>query len=290
MATPRHRRTPPPASSQVGQGSRVPVIDIYARISRAVDGSTIKVDHQVELGEEAIKERGARIGEVFRDPSMSAWNPKVIRRKWVRLMERLESGASDGVWVLDATRFSRKPIEGERLIEVAANGAKVWSYSSEYDLTTADGRSAFRNAMNRAAEESDRNSERIQRGKLRRARKGRVHGGIRGYAMPGFGPKPDGWDPDEVRLPESAERIEAEREIVRDAYRRLLAGTVSMVRLAGELNERGQAGERAALPVAGGFWTNTTLARSLTRSALAGKLIHKGEDMGTLAGAEPVVS
>lgn len=89
--------------------------------------------------------------------------------------------------------------------------------------------------------------------------------------MPGFGPKPDGWDPDEVRLPESAERVEAEREIVRDAYRRLLAGTVSMVRLAGELNERGQAGERAALPVTGGHWTNTTLARSLTRPVLAGK-------------------
>jgi hypothetical protein len=144
--------------------------------------------------------------------------------------------------------------------------------------------------MTRAAEESDRNSERIRRGKLRRARKGRVHGGIRGYAMPGFGPKPEGWDPDEMRLPEAAERVEAEREIVRDAYRRLLAGTVSMVRLAGELNERGQAGERAALPVTGGHWTNTTLARSLTRPVLAGKLIHKGEDMGTLAGVEPVVS
>lgn len=89
--------------------------------------------------------------------------------------------------------------------------------------------------------------------------------------MPGFGPKPDGRDPDEVRLPASAERVEAEREIVRDAYRRLLAGTVSMVRLAGELNERGQAGERAALPVTGGHWTNTTLARSLTRPVLAGK-------------------
>ncbi len=290
MATPRHRRTPPPASAQVGRSSRVPVIDIYARISRAVDGSTIKVDHQVELGTESIEERGAQVGEVFTDPSMSAWKPRVIRKNWIKLMERLETGASDGVWVLDATRFSRKPIEGERLIEAAAGGAKVWSYSSEYDLTSADGRAAFRAAMTRAAEESDRNSERVRRGKLRRVRKGRIHGGVRGYAMPGFGPKPEGWDPDEVRLPESQERVEAEREIVRDAYRRLLAGTVSMARLAGELNERGQAGERAALPVAGGHWTYTVLGRSLTRPALAGKLVHKGEDMGTLAGVEPVVS
>jgi DNA invertase Pin-like site-specific DNA recombinase len=146
---------------------------VFARISRAVDGSTIKVDHQVELGTESIEERGAQVGEVFTDPSLSAWNPRVVRKNWLRLMERLETDASDGVWVLDATRFSRKPIEGERLIEVAANGAKVWSYSSEYDLTTADGRAAFRAAMTRAAEESDRNSERIRRGKLRRACDGR---------------------------------------------------------------------------------------------------------------------
>jgi hypothetical protein len=85
------------------------VIDIYARISRAVDGSTIKVDHQVRLGTESIEERGAQVGEVFTDPSLSAWNPRVVRKNWIKFMERLETGASDGVWVLDATRLSRAP-------------------------------------------------------------------------------------------------------------------------------------------------------------------------------------
>jgi len=161
---------------------------------------------------------------VIKDNSLSAWNPNVLRKIWAKLMERVESGTSDGLWVLDATRFSRKPIEGERLIEVAANGAKVWSYTGEYDLTSADGRAAFRSAMTRAAEESDRNSERVKRGKLRRARKGRTHGGVRGYAMPGVGPKPAGWEQGDPRPEESAERVEAEREIVRDAYRWLLGG------------------------------------------------------------------
>jgi hypothetical protein len=114
------------------------VIDIYARISRALDGSTVKVDHQVEMGTETIEELGARVGEVFKDQSLSAWNPRVVRADWEKLMARLESGASDGVWVLDVTRFSRKPIEGERLIQAAVNGARVWSYSDEYD-----GRRAF---------------------------------------------------------------------------------------------------------------------------------------------------
>jgi hypothetical protein len=44
------------------------------------------------------------------------------------------------------------------------------------------------------------------------------------------------------------------------------------------------------LPVAGGHWTYFTLARSLTRAALAGKLMQKGTDMGTLANVEPVVT
>jgi hypothetical protein len=116
--------------------------------------------------------------------------------------------------------------------------------------------------MTRAAEESDRNSERSQRGKLRRAKKGRIHGGIRGWAMPGVGPKPAGWEQGDPPPAESAERVEAEREIVREAYRRLLGGTTSVVQLAVELNGRGQDGERAALPVADGqHWTYFALAR-----------------------------
>jgi hypothetical protein len=103
--------------------------------------------------------------------------------------------------------------------------------------------------------------------------------------MPGLAPEPG-----DFRPAESAERVEAEREIVRDAYRRLLAGTTTLVRLAGELNDRGRDGERAALPVSGGFWTYFTLARSLTRPTMAGKLVHNGQDMGALANVDPVVS
>jgi site-specific DNA recombinase len=69
-----------------------------------VNGSTTTVDHQIELGEGTIAERGAQVGEVFKDPSLSAWNPRVVRDDWIKLMERVESRVSDGVWVLDATR------------------------------------------------------------------------------------------------------------------------------------------------------------------------------------------
>ena len=84
------------------------VIDVYARISRAVNGETIKTDYQVEVCSEELAERGARVGKVFTDPSLSAWQRDVVRPDWIKLMERLESGQSDGVMFYDVTRFSAR--------------------------------------------------------------------------------------------------------------------------------------------------------------------------------------
>src|SRR5579871_5834797 len=164
------------------------VIDIYARLSRAVNGQTITVDDQIRMGREAIEARGARVGRIFKDNSKSGWNPKVVRKDWDALMVRLESGESGGVWVYDVSRFSRKIMEGERLIQVAERGIQVWSRSAQYDLMTADGRAHFREDMVAAARESDKISERTRDGKQRRANRGRHAGGTRGYGMPGWLP------------------------------------------------------------------------------------------------------
>jgi hypothetical protein len=40
------------------------------------------------------------------------------------------------------------------------------------------------------AAELDKISERVKRGKVRQAKKGRAHGGIRPFGMPGMAPKP----------------------------------------------------------------------------------------------------
>jgi DNA invertase Pin-like site-specific DNA recombinase len=254
-----------------------------------VNGETIKVDDQIEMGEEVIERRGAQVGEAFKDNSLSAWNPRVVREDWNRMMERLESGESDGVWVYDVSRFTRKPIEGERLIQAALDGKRVWSWAGEYDLTTADGRMAFRDATNKAAGESDKTSERVQIGKKRRARKGRYHGSPRAYGLPGWEPKPPGWEEGDPLERVPADRVEAERKIIRYCYDELFAGR-SIGELTRELNERGQAGERAALPVSGKLWSRQVLPVMLTRPALAGLLFHKGEEYGAIKGIEPIVS
>jgi site-specific DNA recombinase len=271
------------------------VIDVYARLSYAANGETVKVDDQVEMGEEAIDRRGAEVGRAFRDNSLSAWRPGVVRPEWDELMARLESGESDGVWVYDLTRFSRKVAEGERLVELAARGIRVWAMAGEYDLTTADGRRAFREAMVAAAAESDKISERVKRGKLRRARKGRPTNAARSYAMPGYLPLGKDWEPGDPRVMVSPERLAAERAVVRECYARLLAGE-PLSALVKDLNARavpdptGTQADGQAAGRAGGRWTRGYLTRMLQRPALAGLLAHNGEIIGELAGADPVVS
>ncbi|MGH3565705.1 MAG: recombinase family protein [Pseudonocardia sp.] len=265
------------------------MLDVYARLSKAHDGQTVQVDDQVELCTEKIHARGALVGEIFKDNSLSAWNPTVVRPDWNTLMARLESGASDGVMVYDLTRFSRKIMEGERLVDLATSGVRVWALAGEYDLATADGRRHFREAMVAAAGESDKISERVQRGKLRRARKGRHHGGPRPYGQPGLAPAPPGWEPGDPRETVPAERVAAERVVVRECYDRLLAGE-SVSSLVRELNTRGTGGERAVLPTSGGMWHRGPLTRALARPAHAGLLAHRGQIMGELVGADPIVT
>ena len=52
----------------------MPTLDVYARLSKAVNGETIQVDVQVDLCTEKILARGARVGEIFKDNSLSAWH------------------------------------------------------------------------------------------------------------------------------------------------------------------------------------------------------------------------
>ena len=114
-------------------------IDIYARISRAEDGSTFKVDDQVGVLETLIAERDGVVGKVHRDNNLSGWNPRVVRPSWDSMMARLRSGDADGVAVVVVDRFTRKMREGLDLIDIAKDrGAVIWSDGGSYDLNSAD--------------------------------------------------------------------------------------------------------------------------------------------------------
>ena len=180
-------------------------------------------------------------------------------------MERLEAGDAGGVIVFDLARFSRRPIEGERLIAVAERGLIVLDSESAYDLTTASGKKAFRDQMSAGAYESDRLSTRSRRGKRLKAMKGE----------PNTSRRPFGYRADRV-IPDTAEAA-----IVREMAKRILDGE-PMAGVAADLNARGIRGVRGAL------WDSAAVHTVLTHHQLAGIIAYKGEPVGRMQG-EPIL-
>lgn len=247
-------------------------IDLYARVSRLKRGKRNQDERerspegQVAACRGVLADRGLDEGEVLVDPGLSAWNPKVIRKAWDKLMLRLETGQSGGFCVFDLERFSRQPEDGERLIKLAARGLLILDSESQYDLTTPNGRKAFRDAMNAAAYYSDRLSTRTARGKRLKAMAGEPNGSAR----------PFGFEADLVT------KRESEAVVLRDHTRRFLAGE-AQDNLIAELNDRG------VWTSYGKPWTRAGLRQVLTRPRNCGRIEYRGQIVGRLPG-EPIIS
>lgn len=231
-------------------------LDIYARVSRLGDDRQRSTEGQVEDCIARVTEYGARVGEIHVDPGRSAWNPRVKRKKWANLMERLETGATGGAVVFDLARFSRRPIEGERLIMAAENGLVVLDSEGEYDLTSASGKKNFRDQLAAAAYESDRLSTRVKRGKRIKAVKGETNNSRRAF----------GWNDDNTTL----RKKEAEA-LYRNA-KRVLAGESIDAHVI-EWNKRG------LLTSTGQRWDRTTYKQALRRPRNAGIAVYDNEPL-----------
>ncbi|MFE7720711.1 recombinase family protein [Nocardia rhizosphaerihabitans] len=248
------------ANNQVtaGQG---PVLDIYARVSRLTDDRQRSTEGQVEDCTARVADHGGQVGEVHIDSDRSAWNRRVFRREWERLMTRLESGATGGVVVFDMARFSRRPIEGERLIDAAEKGLTVLDSEGEYDLMTANGRKAFRDQLTAAAYESDRLSSRVRRGKRLKAARGEPN-----HTHRPFGFEPDGITP---RASEAA--------VIGEMVARRLGGD-SYRAIAIDLNNRG------ITTSVGAKWCGEKVKRVLSNPRNAGFVVHHGELVAKMPG------
>lgn len=259
-------------------GRPVIIIDPYLRISRATDGEggfRSVADQELDWYD-ALAELPCcyQTGEVFQDPAISAWDPKKIRPDFMEAMRRLHARESDGMWVYDLTRFSRKPIEGEQLLAMAAQGARIISGTRSYDLTKADDRRDFRSYMVAAAAESDKISERTRRGKkLKATRRGQSNrSSRRGFGAPGWLPPPPDWQPGEPRVLTAVpdDQVEDEREALRHVIRNVLAGR-SLGAQVRWLDEQG------FLTTLGRRWTVVALRKTIERARIAGLVEHKGE-------------
>jgi DNA invertase Pin-like site-specific DNA recombinase len=256
-----------------GAGSMKP-IDVYARVSqlRRDEKRVPSTDGQVTVCRARLAELDLPEGAVLVDPGRSAWNPNVKRPAWDELMDRLENGISRGAIMFDLERLTRIPKDGERLIDLADRGILILDSESEYDLSTPNGKKAFRDAINAAAYYSDRLSTRVRRGMRARAMAGAPLGDNNRF----------GFELDRVTVKED------EAEILREVTRRLLAGETRLD-LVNELNARGIRSSR------GRPFSMTSLKALVTRPINCGRIIYTDPKTGvqSVVGhlpGEPIVS
>jgi site-specific DNA recombinase len=243
-------------------------IDVYARVSRKGDKEQRSTSGQVGACRTVLAERELAAGDVHVDDGRSAWNPRVHRPGWDALMARLESGAAAGVVCFDLERFTRQPAEGERLIAAAERGMMVLDSDAVFDLTSASGKKAFRDAMAAAAYYSDRLSDRVKRGKRAKAMAGQVDNA-------GWQDRPFGWEPDGIT------QRPAEVAVIRFLAAHLLHGD-SQDALCAHLNRLGVTTSQ------GNPWRPTRVRELLLRERNRGRLEHCGVIVAQLPG-EPVL-
>lgn len=261
------------------------IIDKYCRISESYDGTFRSVDDQDADGTATIEEAGYQVGETFKDPFKSGWNPDVVRDEFKQLIARAVAGQSDGIWVYDLTRFTRKPAEGEPLLTLANKGFIILSEDGEYDLSRADGRKRFRDALSQAAYESDKISERTRRGKRKKAeRRGLSNAARRAFGRPGFQPRPEGWVRDGTPpTPVPDDQVQRERDAVRYIARLVVdeEGTFKACRY---LIDEG------FTTVTGKTFTPSRISELLKCPALAGLVVYNGKIVpGKALPGEPVL-
>jgi len=80
------------------------VLDSYARLSRNQAGKLEKCETQHADNRDVIDRLGGVLGEEISDPKLSAWNPKMHRPGWERIMKRVAARASDGVVLWNTDR------------------------------------------------------------------------------------------------------------------------------------------------------------------------------------------
>lgn len=263
---------------------RRPVLDSYGRLSRVPEtGELEKIETQWADNRRVIERYDVDLGEELSD-GLSAWKRKVKRPGWERLLERVQSGESDGVVVWHTDRLFRQPRDLERLIDLADKGFRVYSAHGHRDLSNPDDRFILRIEVAHAARSSDDASRRIKRRKATLRAKGVAYiGGPRRFGWPG---KDRAWKPgpgqEESDRPDVTDtQLAAEHAALRDGTDAHMSG-VSTDKIAADWNKRG-------LRTAAGLeWDGGSVKGALIRPTNAGLIEHDGKLVGRAEG-DPIV-
>ncbi|WP_221464658.1 recombinase family protein [Actinophytocola algeriensis] len=267
-----------------GQATSVPVFDSYARLSKNPNtGEFEKIETQWADNRRVIERLGGTLGQEL-DDGLSAWKKNVRRPGWAKLLERVASGASDGIVVWHTDRLFRQPRDLEKLIDLADKGFVVVSAHGSRDLADPDDRFILRIEVAHAARSSDDTSRRIKRRFRTFRENGMGHiGGPRRFGWPGrdltWTPGEGETDDDRPMVPDAL--VARERRALAEATDAALSG-ISEAVIAREWNDQG------LFTAEGRRWVRLTVKSVLSRPTNAGLVESDGELVATMPG-EPIV-
>ncbi len=229
---------------------------VYSRISWDPDGQRAGVERQRVDCEALCTARGWEIAQYHEDNDRSAYSGKK-RRAYEQLLASIEDGALDAIVTWHNDRLHRSPRELEAFIDlVERRRIRVAVVSGgDYDLTSSEGRFTARIVGAVARKESEDRSRRVRRKHLELAELGRPAGQL-------------GW----------GVRTDDERELVREAASRVLAGQ-GLMTITRDWNRRGVPG------VTDCPWTAPTLRKVLLSARVTGLREHGADPSGKVLGS-----
>jgi site-specific DNA recombinase len=237
---------------------------IYARISSDPAGTGLGVQRQLEDCRALAERLGWPVADEYVDPDVSASSRK-RRPEYERMLADLQEGRRDALIAYHVDRLYRKPIELERLLEVATPTRVRIRFvtGQELDLSNGDGLMVIRMLVAVAANESATKSRRVLRKMEQNAVAGLPHGGG-GYH------RPYGCEGDKITIRDE------EAQVVRSMAERFLAGesTRSLARWAQAQGIR---------TTAGGSWRTDNVRMILASGRIAGLREHRGSVVGPAA-------
>jgi DNA invertase Pin-like site-specific DNA recombinase len=242
---------------------------IYCRRSRRGGRS---VERQEQDGRRIATEKGWAVVAVYREWASASPYARKGRKEWDALLAAVEAGQLDAVIVWMEDRTARDVVQAGAFVQACRKvGLKRLVLPSfDYDLTDEEAVIRFYGEVLGGQREAALISKRSKRAHLEEAQNGKRHsGGKRAFGERGRErvQNPDGTSRTVPAV--SEEQAEAERELIREAARRILAGD-SLRGICLDWNEAGHASPR------GGRWTTQTLRRMLLSPRLAGLREHHG--------------
>src|SRR5215207_10237687 len=206
---------------------------LYARISLDWEGKGLGVERQLQDCRAIAKRLGWTIIDEYVDNSIGASKYSKTgkaRAEYNRLLSDIEAGRLDAVVIWMEDRLQRQVLELAEFLKVCdgAGVTRIASIGGEFDLSDSEQRTMLYIKAAMAEAEVEKLRRRVLRQRLQAAQNGEPHGGgRRGFGFPGAG-----------KNGITAEQVEQERELIRDAAARVLSGQ-SLNGVATEWRQRG---------------------------------------------------